>query len=86
MKLIVCLECQDVRKITTFGPTICWCGKSRADLELDGLHATIQGPCKPLGFANSSFARAVTHQQERASCMFTAFVIPKVCETVKRID
>lgn len=85
MKLILCPICQDVRKLN-YKLVVCDCGASRGWYEDNGLNAIIQGKAIPLGFANSSLCEAVSKQpEEGAGKVFTAFVIPKECPTVKRV-
>jgi hypothetical protein len=84
MKLLVCLECQDVFNLR-YETKACSCGKSSGKYFEDGLHAEYQGPCLPLGFANSSFIKALKEQPQRDwGKEFTAFVIQKECPTMKR--
>jgi len=86
MKLIYCNECQDVFRlfITTRS---CQCGESGGHYKDDGLYAVIHGNCKPLGFANTSFVKAMNEQPEfGAGSLFTSFVIPKVCPTVDHVE
>jgi hypothetical protein len=86
MKLIYCPECHDVRKLD-YQATFCKCGASSGWYEDDGLHATIQGEAIPLGFANSSLVAALENQPEYGMGeVFTAFVIPKDCPTVAKLD
>lgn len=85
MKLIVCPKCSYV-----FGlkqePLFCLCGKSGGEY-IDNLNAVIWGDAIPLGFANWSFIAALREQPESGMGKnFEAFVIPKVCPTVKRVD
>ena len=86
MKLILCLECQDVRKLLR-DTTYCSCGKSHGRYLDDGLHAEIAGPCVPLGLGNSSLAEALRHKDTKSPLghTFTAFVIPPNASTVKRV-
>jgi len=53
----------------------------------DGLHAIYYGPAIPLGFSNSSFHEAIDSQPEFGKgTVYNAFVIPKVCPTMKLVD
>jgi len=86
MKLILCPTCQDVRKLD-YRVVMCNCGASSGWYEDDGLHATIQGRAIPLGFNNSSLVEAIRNRPEDgAGEVFTAFVIPKDCPTVTKLD
>lgn len=88
MKLIFCPEkdCQDVRKLRDEECVSCLCGKSGGYLLPNQLDAVIYGKAIPLGFANSSLRSALTSRPERGQgSVFTAFVIPKDCPTVKEM-
>lgn len=63
MKLLLCLECQDVQKIIG-AERSCFCGACSASLADDGLHAKVSGPCQVLGIGSSSLAQAVSKQVE----------------------
>ncbi len=85
MKLLCCLECKDVFSLS-FTEKKCSCGKTTGKY-LDVMNAEYKGPCVPLGFANSSFIEAVKNQPEKDwGKDFTAFVIQKQCDTMKRIN
>jgi hypothetical protein len=58
------------------------CGKCKGHY-IDGIYAVYSGDCAvPLGFANSTLVKAVNNQpQSGMGENFTAFVIPKICET-----
>jgi hypothetical protein len=83
LKLIFCKECYDVVRLTEKERT-CECKKSSGKY-VDDLNAEISGPCIPLGFDNFSFSDAVRNQPEKSGWgkQFTAFVIPKKCNTIK---
>lgn len=57
MKLIMCSECGDVRKLHR-RPTYCACGKSGGQYKSDGRRAVIWGRAIPIGIDNSSLLRA----------------------------
>jgi len=85
MKLIICLECQDIFKLD-YKSRECKCRQSKGQYLEDGLHATYSGPAIPIGFANSSLSNAVRNQPERGMGKeFTAFIIPKYCETMHKL-
>lgn len=64
----------------------CSCGKTRGKY-LDEIQAVFSGPAIPLGFANSSLIKAVKNQPlEGQGEAFTAFVIPKKCDTFVKVD
>jgi hypothetical protein len=85
MKLILCTDCWDVFKLTY--PTR-KCGKTWGYYEKDGLNAKYGGETAvPLGFANGSLANAADNQPEEGMGKeFVAFVIPKVCPTMLKLD
>lgn len=83
MKLILCLECQDVRKLLSDGVE-CQCGKSGGRYLAGGLHAETFGPCVPIGFNNSALASAIRNRPRKGVGVgFGAFVIPEQCLTIK---
>jgi hypothetical protein len=60
----------------------CECGASWGSYKGDGLNATYGGEAVPLGFANSSLAKALRNQPLVGKGRpFQAFVIPQVCDT-----
>jgi hypothetical protein len=82
MKLIYCPLCQDVVRLK-FTTRFCSCKKS-SGVYIDDLNAEIYGDAIPIGFQNSSFMKAIKSQRENESIKFEAFVIPKVCKTIKK--
>lgn len=96
MKLLLCPECQDVRKLgklryTTcecskcvqLYATFCECGESWGYYRADGLNAIVDGEAIPLGFLNSSLVDAIRNRPVSGDgSRFEAFVIPIVCDTV----
>jgi hypothetical protein len=63
------------------------CGKSKGQYKEDGLHDWYSGPCMPLGFANSTFLRALQNQPDTGwGKNFEAFVIEKDCPTFIKKD
>lgn len=84
MKLIYCLKCGDIIRFF-FEERSCKCGKSKGKYEADGLNATISGVAIPLGFDNQSFREALQTRPKfgPSGSIFTAFVIPKKCDTVE---
>lgn len=83
MKLILCSYCYDVVSLLSKSRT-CDCGGSWGRYLEDNLHAEIGGGAVPLGFSNPDFRRAVRNQPESGEGeYFTAFVIPRVCDTVR---
>lgn len=85
IKLIYCPKCQDVRKLN-YVLTTCQCGRSFGRVLGDGLDAQYGGDAVPLGFDNSSLVKALKHQPDDGwGERFEAFVIPKQCDTCKKI-
>jgi hypothetical protein len=86
MKLIICLECRDVVRLIINEERTCQCGKSGGRYLEDGLNAEYWGKAIPIGFANYSLAEAIGNQPGYGKGYeFTAFVIPKQCETMKKV-
>lgn len=84
MKLIFCTRCRDVVRLWEGVWRSCDCGESHGVYLLGCLKAKIKGPAVPLGFANRSFARALSERpDEGLGSRFTAFVIPRECDTVE---
>jgi hypothetical protein len=86
MKLVFCKKCHDLFALT-YGERSCICGESRG-WYVDGLFAEYAGEdAVPVGIANNSFVKAVSHQPEMGQGeVFQAFVIPKMCPTMVRKD
>lgn len=83
MKLIVCPPCSDVISLRTDGMRYCTCGKSWGRYT-DNLNAEIGGAAIPIGFANWAFINALKlRPDDGMGKTFEAFVIPKVCDTIK---
>jgi hypothetical protein len=84
MKLLLCSECNDIFNLTLQEKS-CSCGKTKGKYLPDMLHAIYQGSGIPIGFNNKSFILAMTFQPEQGMGEeFSAFVIPKNCETFKK--
>jgi len=82
MKLILCKLCGDVVALRPKQRT-CECGASSGRY-LGPVKATIAGPCLPIGFLNRGLKEAIENRPEQGmGAVFTAFVIPKDCETIK---
>ncbi|CAM5198966.1 hypothetical protein UACE39S_05780 [Ureibacillus acetophenoni] len=85
MKLLMCTNCMDIFNLK-LEEKICSCGKTRGKY-LDELQAAFSGPAVTLGFANSSLIKAVNNRPtEGLGEPFTAFVIPKNCDTFVEIE
>lgn len=84
MKLVYCLECNDMVRLTKDERT-CECGRSGGQYEPDGLNATFFGENSvPVGFTNSSFRAAIRNRPHSGmGYNFTAFVMPTVIPTLK---
>ena len=86
MKLLYCNTCRDIVKLSRTTRT-CQCGVTGGHYKTDGLNAVYYGPAIPLGFANDSFSEALGNQPEFGKgTNYNAFVIPKVCPTMVRVD
>lgn len=82
MKLLLCPECKDVRKLL-FTKTQCECGLSWGQYQ-DNLNASIGGKAIPLGFANSTLVEAVRSRPDTGDGVpFVAFVIPRSVPTIR---
>lgn len=86
MKLLLCKNCGDVFSISTQKEKTCSCGKTTG-MYTDNLNAWYTGDfAVPIGFANTDFNFALRVQpQSGIGQTFTAFIIPKVCETFKKV-
>lgn len=99
MKLLLCRQCSDIVKLG-YEPRACRCGASEGRYLEDGLHAEIRGEfAMCLGFANSSFVKALHHHEDMPEgqpanrnrapgwgWQFEAFIIPENAPTVKRLE
>lgn len=84
MKLIFCKSCYDVRAMGHSGVQ-CLCGQSKGHY-VNNLHAEVSGPCEVIGFSNASFVLALEDiPQAGMGRPFTAFFIPRECDTVMRV-
>lgn len=86
LKLIFCPQCEDIFRLIRDEDRVCKCGKSGGRYN-DDLRAEIWGNAVPLGFENASFAKALTMRPKKSvlGARFTAFVIPKECDTISII-
>lgn len=84
MKLIFCAHCFDVYKLQQ-QPRSCKCLATSGYYTEDNLHAVIRGESAvPLGFANGTLMYALQHRPQTGDgSVFTAFVIPETCDTIK---
>lgn len=83
MKLLLCPECSDIFNLQAHVKT-CGCGQACGQY-IDNINAVYSGGI-PLGFANSTFFRALEAQPQTGDGVtFTAFVIPVVCPTFKEL-
>lgn len=82
MKLLLCLDCDDIFNLG-YELKTCSCGTTKGKYtdERNAIYCGVNAI--PLGIANDSFAKAIRNQQETFPLgeRFTAFVIPKNCET-----
>lgn len=59
MKLMLCPECYDIRKMKVGKRVVCSCGRSSAAYRKDGLHADAYGAAMVIGISNRSLYDAV---------------------------
>ena len=86
MKLLMCLECNDIFNLD-LSEKSCSCGRSKGKYINQQLAKYTGKSAVPLGFSNSSFIQAIKDQpKEGMGKEFTAFVIPKNCETFLESD
>ena len=82
MKFIFCTKCLDVVKLQSIKRT-CLCGASFGRY-IDDVNAEIGGLAIPIGFANTSFYRALKGRPRFGTGLpFDAFVIPHNCGTIR---
>ncbi len=87
MKLILCPKCHDIRKPYVGTAIKCRCGKSWGMYLKDGLNMTYGGLAVPIGVLNSELADAMVHRPTGGlGKRFTAFVIPRDCDTCKFVE
>ncbi len=100
MKLILCVHCYDVVKLSTKSVRKCECG-SVSGRYVDDLNIEVTGDPIVLGFANNSLKRAILAQMAAGDSRetmdygegkvvkgrsFEAFIIPDSADSVKRLD
>ncbi len=85
MKLIYCPICDDVFKMSSLLSQCC-CSASWGRYT-DLVNAEYGGEAIPLGIANNSLAEAIRLRPDKGprGGLFTAFVIPKECNTCQQI-
>jgi hypothetical protein len=88
MKLILCRCCQDVFKLRVEEERTCACGQVGGKYLKDGVNAVYWGEnAVPIAFGNSTLADAIIAQPEESwGENFTAWVIPKVCYSMRKIE
>jgi len=86
MKLLYCTECRSIFNLTLKEKT-CMCGKSKGKYT-DEINAVYSGSAIPIGIDNIAFHEAIARRREVAVWgeLFTAFVIPKDCDTFEKTD
>lgn len=86
MKLIYCTRCAQIVSLC-HQETKCRCGLSGGFYKNDNQTVVLYGPCIPLGITNESFMKALKNRPGRGpGAEFVAFIIPRRCITVKRIE
>ncbi|PYF05637.1 hypothetical protein BJ095_11746 [Ureibacillus chungkukjangi] len=84
MKLLMCLECNDIFNLD-MSEKSCRCGRSKGKYINHQLAEYTGKSAVPLGFSNPSIIQAIKDQpNEGMGKEFTAFIIPKNCETFFR--
>ena len=78
MKLLYCLDCQDVLKIINEMSRTCRCGASTGVLDDDELTATVTGPCQVLGLGSRSVRQAALTQTQEGDTGLRKMVNPAV--------
>lgn len=86
MKLIMCKKCADVYSLELLNEKHCKCGETMG-MYVDELNAVYSGDYAiPIGFSNSGLNLAIALQPKTGEGFeFTAFTIPKYCETFKKL-
>ncbi len=85
MKLLFCLKCNDIFNLSD-KEKVCSCGRTGGRYTND-IEAIYWGDCKPLGFDNASLKVAlITQPHQGKGKSFEAFVIPKRCPTMDKIN
>lgn len=85
MKLIFCPKCTDVVRLVS-ELRRCQCGFISGRYT-DSINAEISKEAVPLGFDNPSLAQALKNQPPNGlGRRFEAFVIPKECPSIQRLD
>jgi hypothetical protein len=89
VKLLLCLRCQDVRKLR-MTLTTCDCGDSFGRYLEDGHSAEYGGPSRVLGLGNGSLLRALQFgpgsEKPDAASSVAAWVKPVECPRLSRVD
>ena len=87
MKLVLCRDCLDIFSLRRNEVRKCSCGKCSGRY-IDSLYAEYAGePAVPIGFSNPSLVEALRNQPEEGPGKeFRAFVIPKKCETMTKLQ
>lgn len=76
MKLLYCLDCQDVLKIINEVSRTCRCGASQGVLDNDELTATVKGPCQVLGLGSRSVREAALTQTKEGDAGLRKMISP----------
>lgn len=82
MKLLLCMECNDLVYLDMKRERSCECGQT-SGMYTDQKKVVIRGPCVPIGFNTDQFVEAVQNQpDEGIGLRFEAFVIPKTVDNI----
>lgn len=86
MKLILCIQCNDVIKLQRDEIRYCKC-KSSSGMYLNNMHGIYSGQfCIPLGIDNLSLMKSIQRRDMSSKNNFEAFVVDEYSETFKRVD
>ena len=65
MKLIFCLECQDMFKMSTGTYKVCSCGRSMGKYLDDDIKVKVHGPCFVIGLSNNDLLNIIRFDRNR---------------------
>lgn len=100
MKLLLCIDCADIFKLSAKREKSCDCGKSKGKY-INDRDVEISGNCMPIGFGNRQFSNAVRTQRmldeemsrkdkdrkinmDGMGIRFEAFIIPSYAKSIIR--
>ena len=86
MKLLFCVDCQDVRKLNK-SKTHCNCRRSWGQYEADGHKAVVGGKALVMAIENSQLQEALTRKLDapaRQGQKLDLYILGAHCSTVRR--